>query len=128
MNLIDSKTRMNCRDGTLALARCCAVTLELLRIHDRLGHGCENRMRRHGMEAARRLDVGWADRFVMRAEIESAAADVTRPADHVQTFAADSPGETFVTARLLDTITGGWSFTAFVFSVVYGFCTWVTLL
>jgi hypothetical protein len=91
----------------LAPAWCCATALELLGIRDRLGHGCEDRMRRQGMEAAGRLDVGRADRFVVCTEIEYAAADATRPADHVQTFAPHSPGKTLVTARLLDTVAGG---------------------
>jgi hypothetical protein len=71
------------------------------------------------MEAAGRLNVGRADRFVVCTEIDNAAADaagteglewttrVEWTANHMQTFATDSMGETFVTARLLDTVACG---------------------
>jgi hypothetical protein len=52
--------------------------LELLRIHDRLRHGCEDGMRRHWMEPAGRLNFGRTDRLVVRAEIDGPAADAAR--------------------------------------------------
>jgi hypothetical protein len=64
----------------LALARC-AATLELFRTRDFILHGREDRMRRHGMEAAGRLDVWRSDSFIMCAEIENFAADPAWQAD-----------------------------------------------
>jgi hypothetical protein len=87
-------------------------TLEWVRVFNRLWCGCEDRMRWHGVETTRRLDVGWPDCLVMRTEIESSAAHVARPADHMQTFATGPPTKTIVTAWFLDTIAAGRRFAA----------------
>jgi hypothetical protein len=58
-------------------------TLEWVWILNWLWRGCENRMRWHGVETTRRLDVWWPDGLVMRTEIEGSAAQFAGPAEHV---------------------------------------------
>jgi hypothetical protein len=66
----------------------------------------------HGMKAAGRLDVGRADGFVVRTEIDGLIADPTWQADRVQTLATEPASDSFMTAWLVDAVAVGWSFAA----------------
>src|SRR4051812_11341848 len=109
----------------LATARQCAGSLEWVLVFNRFGRGREDRMRWHGVETARRLNVGWPDCLVMRTEIESSAAHVARQADYAQIFATRGPTKAFVTGWFLDTIAARGSFA--VRTISHAFTAYVTL-
>src|SRR3954452_20236259 len=84
-----------------------AFALERLGIRDGFWRGREDRVRGHGMEAAGGLDVGRADCFVVRAEIEGTIAEPARQADCMPTVAAYIPSDAVLTAGLMDTVAIG---------------------
>jgi hypothetical protein len=81
----------------------------------------EDRVRGHRLEATRCLDVGWANSFVLRTEIDGFIADAAGEADGVPTLTTHPPGKSFVTAGLPDAVASGRSFAACV--ITYGFGT-----
>jgi len=66
---------------------------------NRFGRWCKDWMRRHGKEAARSLDVGWADSFVVCTEIYDAVADGTREANCAHDLMPHAMCDPFVMAR-----------------------------
>jgi hypothetical protein len=81
--------------------------LELFRIPDPFRRGREDWVRWHRMEAARGLDVGRANGFVVRAEVDGFIADSAREAEGMPTLVAKPRSYAFVTAWLSDAVARG---------------------